>query len=166
MRIKPDRYFNNGIFEMAQIGNNVYLKNILPQAQHTKAMASVAEKCPELKTQIDSLVLEIKEAVLLCEPLKLLQFLQFQFLQSMIGVTSESQQIGLEYLSCQRSVEYIQSIYVSCKAQKPKIEETDNTILYHQISVKINELFSLVHQYYISSAIWQKNRPKSDLSMW
>ena len=162
MRIKPDRYFNNGIFEMAQIGNNVYLKNIVPQAQHTKAMASVAEKCPELKTQIDSLVLEIKEAVLLCEPLKLLQFLQFQFLQSMIGVTSESQQIGLEYLSCQRSVEYIQSIYVSCKAEKPIIEDTDNSVLYNQISAKIDELFSLVHQYYMALGIKYKLEEKID----
>ena len=135
---------------MAQIGNSVYLKNILPQAQHSKAMARFAEKCPELKSQIDSLVLQIKDAVLLCEPLKLLQFLQFQFLQSMIGATSESQQIGLEYLSCQRSVEYIQSIYVSCKAEKPIIEDTDNAVLYHQISAKIDKLFSLVHQYYMA----------------
>lgn len=147
---------------MAQIGNSVYLKNVLSKNQHTKAMASFAGKCPELKTQIDSLVLEIKDAVLLCEPLKLLQFLQFQFLQSMIGITSESQQIGIEYLSCQRSVEYIQSIYVSCKAQTPIIEDTDNTILYHQISAKIDELFSLVHQYYMALGLKYKLEKKID----
>ena len=40
MKIKPDQYFNNVIFEMAQIGNSVYLKNILPKDQHATAMKS------------------------------------------------------------------------------------------------------------------------------
>lgn len=84
MKIQPDQYFNNGIFEMAQIKNSVYIKNILPPDQHQKAMTRFAEMIPELKSQIDSLVTEIKDDVLLCEPLMLLQFLQFQFLQSMI----------------------------------------------------------------------------------
>lgn len=80
----------------------------------------------------------------------------------MIGITSESQQIGLEYLSCQRSVEYVQSIFVSCNAQKPLTEDRDNTILYNQISSKIDELYSLVHQYYMAIGIKYKIDGKID----
>lgn len=79
-----------------------------------------------------------------------------------LGITSESQQIGIEYLSYQRSVEYIQSIYVSCKAQTPIIEDTDNTILYQQISAKIDELFSLVHQYYMALGLKYKLEKEID----
>ncbi len=111
MKNKPDDYYNDGLFEIARFGTNIVQRNIMSPAIHKQLMENLVESCPRVKSQIDQLVIKISGEVLMCNPLQLLSFAQLHSLSNMIGITSESQQMGMEYVSAQRMVEYIQSIY-------------------------------------------------------
>ena len=164
MKIKPDDYFNNGLFEVARIGNSVIQKNIMSKEDHQQIMDELIDQCPRIKNQIDQLVNKIRDEVLMCNPLELLSFAQLQALGSMVGITSESQQIGMEYVSTARMTEYIQSILVSCPHSGIKIEG-DPSEVYFAICKDISDLFIQINKYYVAygAAVIKAGTIKEDL---
>ena len=137
--------YNNGIVEMGQIGQNIFLHNILSQNDHSKLMDELSKQEPELKSEIDSLILKIRDNILKCDPLQLLNYAQLNFLKSLLGTTSEFQLQGLDNIAIGRSVEYIQSVYVSCEKSQPEAIE-DPSKLFFEISAEIEQLYQLVQQ--------------------
>lgn len=158
MKNRIDDYFNNGIFEVARIGTNIIQRNILSEQEHTQMMDELVAKEPELRKEIDSLVEKIRKEVLSCDPLQLLSFSQFQFLQSIIGTTSEFQLMGFDKMAIAHAAEYIQSIYVSNEEHGIKQDEEDPSVAFLEISSDIEKLYQLIPYYFISvSAVYQKN---------
>ncbi len=154
--------YNNGIVEMGQIGQNIFLHNILSQNDHSKLMDELSKQEPELKSEIDSLILKIRDNILKCDPLQLLNYAQLNFLKSLLGTTSEFQLQGLDNIAIGRSVEYIQSVYVSCEKSQPEAIE-DPSKLFFEISAEIEQLYQLVHQYYIAFfAAYKKSHEIND----
>lgn len=149
MKTKPDEYFNNGLFEMARIGNSIIQKNTMSTEVHQQIMDELVRQCPIIKDQIDRLVCKIRNEVLMCNPQELLSFAQLQALGSMVNITSESQQIGMEYVSNGRMAEYIQSILVSCPKSECRADD-EQSKRFFEISKDITDLFELIHQYYIA----------------
>lgn len=149
MKEKVDEYFNNGIIEMVRRGENIFQRNILSQEDYLKTINEIAAREVELKTEIDALVDEIRNDVLKCNPLQLLNFAQLQFLKSLLGITSESQILGLDNMAIARAVEYIQSIYVSCDNYEMESNK-DPTELFLKINNNISELYGLISFYYIA----------------
>jgi hypothetical protein len=149
MKRKPDDYYNNGLFEVARIGNSIIQKNIMSPEVHQQIMDELVNECPHIKDQIDHLVCRIRDEVLMCNPLELLSFAQFQTLGSMVGITSESKQIGMEYVSIGRMAEYIQSILVSCPESDNR-NDGNPSEMFFEISKDISDLFILISNYYVA----------------
>lgn len=150
MKKQFDQYFNNGFYEILQEGNTASIKNLLSPETHEKMIIELANKAPAMKEKIEDLIQEIKSDVLKCSPLDLLSGLQMVFLHSMMGITSESQLLGMEIFASQHAVEYVQSIFASSPVGVESKKSVDISILYPQIISKIEQLYSLIVQYYFS----------------
>ena len=149
MKVKPDDYYNNGLFEVVRIEKSIIQKNNMSPEMHQQVIDELANQCPQIKDQIDHLVCRIRDEVLMCNPLELLTFAQLQTLGSMVGITSESQQIGMEYVSTGRMAEYIQSILVSCPESDNR-NDGDPSEMFFEISKDISDLFIQINNYYVA----------------
>lgn len=124
----------------------------------------LANRCPQLKKHVDEAVHNLRERILNCDPLHLLQFAQSHMLFNEIGISSEFQQPSFDALAINRFTEYAQSIYVSgslhITVQANSEENEFNSILQDFIN-----LFHLLHEYYFSlSAKWTvENKYEKDL---
>lgn len=147
MKVKADEYFNNGLFEVARVGNSIIQRNIMSEETHKTFMDTLVNNLQNTKAKIDSLIEKIRLNILKCDPISILCFAQLQTLSSFKGITSESQQLGLEYVSIQRLAEYIQSVFVSCAPCTPA-EIKDPSDLFLEISNDFSTLYSLIQQYY------------------
>ena len=148
MKTKIDDYFNNGIFEIARIGNDIIQRNVLPSDKQQDFLNTLAEQEPVLKKEINELIQTIRNDVVQCDPLQLLNYSQMMSLQSILGTSSEFQLVGVEKMAVARATEYIQSILVS---SRPVFHETqdDPTEVFFKISTDIEKLYQLVMQYYL-----------------
>lgn len=145
-----DDYFNNGQFEMARFGTNVMLKNIMTPIQHSEYINSFANKYDDIKSEIDALVSNLRQKVMLCEPLKLLSFSSDRNLFSMLGKTSEIE-MNADDFGTQRMTEYLQSIIVSSPCQNEKSSEaTDPSTQFFDIENDIDFLFKRINAFYYS----------------
>ena len=68
-KIKPDDYFNNGIFEMASFGEICQMRNLLNKNQLDAIINKIIDNYENFKEEINNLILEIKETVLQSNPL-------------------------------------------------------------------------------------------------
>ena len=109
MNNKPDKYFNNGVIEMAQFGRNIYMRNQITPEQHAKAMLHLREQYPIKKKEIDDLIKIIREKIAKCDPLQLLSFCSDHFLFSNLGISSEFD-LSTKSMHAARMTEYVQSI--------------------------------------------------------
>lgn len=161
MKAKIDDYFNNGIFEIARVGNNIIQRNVLPSDKQQKLWDTLAEQEPVLKKKINESIQTIRYDVVQCDPLQLLNYSQMMFLQSILGTSSEFQLMGVENMAVARATEYIQSILVS---SQPDFRETqdDPTEVYFKISADIEKLYQLVMQYYIAYGAAYKKDHEDD----
>ena len=73
----------------------------------------IANCYPQLKSQINDAVYNLREKILSCDPLNLLRFAQDRMLFNNIGIDSEIQQLSLAPIAIDRFTEYVQSVYVS-----------------------------------------------------
>lgn len=154
---KTDDYFNNGIFEIAKVDNNIIHRNVLPLNKQQELLDCLARQESVLKKEINELVQTIRHDVVQCDPLQLLNYSQMMFLQSILGTSSESQLMGVENIAVARATEYIQSIFVS---SQPDLHETqgDPTKAFFKISSDIEKLYQFVTQYYFAyGAIYKKD---------
>ena len=145
-KIKPDEYYNNGMFEIARFGKVVQMRNTTTPEMHKQYMEFLAKQFDSEKEQIDQLVEEIRGKVEIANPENLLNFIVSMNFLSMINKTSEIQYSGEECLQM-RAVEYIQSVLVSCE-NKYKNSEEDQSILYTEILGLSTELYGKMQTFY------------------
>ena len=72
--MKPDDYFNNGLFEMARFGTHTIMKNNMDDEQRQKLLNNLKRRYPKLKKKINRLVASIRKQVTTCDPVQLLTF--------------------------------------------------------------------------------------------
>ena len=149
MRIKADEYYNNNFFEMARIGNSLYFKNNMSKKQHRELMVQLKENYPEIKEKIDSLVMDIREKVIHCNPLSLLSYCSDVFIMSNINVTSEFNNT-LEEVNASRMTEYIQSVLVSSPNCFDETDSSDQSLKMVDIQNDLMALYSLLPEFYYS----------------
>ena len=147
MKAKIDDYFNNGIIEMARIGENIVQRSVLSEKDRKKLIGQITAEEPKIKSEINDLIKTICENVLKCDPLQLLNYSQMMFHSSILGTTSEFQLMDLDSMAIARTTEYIQSIYIAYERRQPE-DFDDPSELFFQISSDFNKLYQLVLLYY------------------
>lgn len=120
-------------------------------AANNDMIKDFANRCPQLKSQINETVCNLRKRILSCNPLHLLQFAQEHALLNKMGITSEFQQLDIASIAIDRFAEYVQSIYVSglphVTVQTDNEDNEFNRVLGDYI-----DLFRLLHEYYLSLA--------------
>ena len=53
MKIEPDDYYNDGIFEIARFGTQTVMKNNMSPEQHEKIIKQLNRKYPKIKKRIE-----------------------------------------------------------------------------------------------------------------
>lgn len=155
---KPDDYARYGPIEIARFGKEVVMKNNMTEEDHQNYINNLAKEYPEIKSKIDQLVLEIRDLVANCDPLKLLKQSYGNMFMSMLGTTSEFQ-YGFEEIVAVRMIDYVQSVIVSTNPTK-SINDKDNTDGWDKIYEKISELYrGLSHYHICHSAYLKKTDP-------
>lgn len=149
MKAKIDDYFNNGIIEMARIGENIVQRSVLSEKDRKKLIGQITAEEPKIKSEINDLIKTIRENVLKCDPLQLLNYSQMMFHSSILGTTSEFQLMDLDSMAIARTTEYIQSIYIANERRQPE-DFDDPSELFFQISSDFNKLYQLVLLYYFT----------------
>lgn len=149
-KIKADDYYNNGIIELARFGKNSVMKNIMTKKQHQEYITKLKSQYPELKKEIDDLVLVIREKVTQCNPTQLLCFAHQGFLLAQLGKYSEIQS-SAEDIAIAHITEYIQSILVSSPSKYIVTDnESDPSYLFFSIQNDIVKLYELINVFYQS----------------
>ena len=149
LKAKIDDYYNNGIIEMARIGENIVQRSALSEKDRKLFIKELTAEEPKIKSEINALIKTICENVLKCDPLQLLNYSQMMFQSSILGITSEFQLMGLDNMAAARSTEYIQSIYIANERHQPEYND-DPSELFFQISGDIEKLYQLVTIYYFT----------------
>lgn len=149
LKAKIDDYYNNGIIEMARIGENIVQRSALSEKDRRLFIKKSTAEEPKIKSEINTLIKTICENVLKCDPLQLLNYSQMMFQSSILGTTSEFQLMGLDNMAAARATEYIQSIYIANERHQPKSLE-DPSEMFFQISGDIEKLYQLVTIYYFT----------------
>ncbi len=136
---------------MENMLNNSFDALVGDHAAKNDMINDLANRCPQLKSQINEAVCNLREKILSCDPLHLLRFAQDHMLLNKLGINSEFQQLGFESIAIDRFTEYVQSIYVSGSlhvvVQSDNQDDEFNSILKDYI-----DLFRLLHEYYFSLA--------------
>lgn len=78
-------------------------------AANNDIIKDFANRCPQLKSQINETVCNLRKRILSCNPLHLLQFAQEHALFNKMGITSEFQQLDVASIAIDRFAEYVQS---------------------------------------------------------
>lgn len=106
-KVKPDDYFNNGIFEMARFGRHTILRNNMSTKEHIEYEKYLKSEYPKQISKINNEIKKIREEVSKCDPIQLLSFSADNTLMGFINYFSESETSN-DHIN--RSTEYIQSI--------------------------------------------------------
>lgn len=144
-KVKPDEYFNNGVYELARFGNVVHTKNNMNISQNEMMKRHMAGKLDDTISSINKLVSTIRLKVSAVDPLNLMNYLTSMNFLIMLNKLSEADFSGEENMQL-RCVEYVQSILVSTKLIYD--EEVDNENTYREILQLSTELYSLLPSYY------------------
>lgn len=155
-KIKPDEYFNNGSFELARFGKNIYAKNIMSDKQHSTLINGLKGQYDEMKSAIEIKIDEIRKDVLSCNPIQLLLFSSDMFKMQGMKLTSSEKTEEISNIlpnsnKPYMATEFIQSIYVSCPANTNISDSEDKNDLFFKIISDIENLMDLIHSFYL---IW------------
>lgn len=153
-RQRPDDYARLGPIEAARFGKEVVIRNNMTEDEHKNYVNYLAEEYPKIKNRIDELVKEIRELVIMYDPLQLLHQSYYNMFLSMLGKPSESQQ-GFDDMVAVRMIDYIQSVIVSTKMRDNKYEKVDMEEWY-TIYEKVSELYRSLSQYHICHTAFLK----------
>lgn len=139
-----------------------YIKSL---ENNKKFLEEGTDQLPIIQSDIESLVKALQEDILKYNPLKLLSQLEIMAICSKSGITSECQQLNEEEYACQRAVEYVQSVYVSCERDpEMEVEDTDQAILTRIVS-NIEKMYLLTSQYIMLYGIKYKEEHEEDRAL-
>ena len=113
------------------------MRNIADEEMNNKFVKELANTSTEVKLEVENLVEEIINLIVLCDPLKLLNYAYNNFVKSVGGIAAECN-IPIESIFKGREVEYIQSVLVSSKNIHG---ESDDINTFEKISEKIQQLY-------------------------
>ena len=136
MKSKADDYFEIGPISIARFGKFVEMKNNITPEAHNEVMQKLAEDYQAKKQEIDDCIVELRELIIKCNPVLLLQFAQANMLMSFLGKTSEFQ-YDFDDINLARLTEYAQSVIVS--SPNEYVESNDDPT---ELFLKIQNKFS------------------------
>ena len=147
MKMEPDDYYNNGIFEIARFGTQTVMRNNMSPERHKKLIEQFKRKYPNMKKRINRHIKSLRKKIVTCNPVELLSFASDLFLTSNLGISSEFQLSG-PAISISRITEYIQSVFVSTPL-KYKETKKDPSKKFFWIQKNMEKLYSLIHEFYM-----------------
>ena len=157
-KVKPDEYFSNELIEAARFGNTVVTHNNMTEEQHKEWISGLASHYIEEKEKIDTIIEIIQEKLAKVDPLKLFNFLTSMNMMLLMSsdLTTESE-ISADTSFQLRSVEYVQSLFVSMEHDKTnEIDEDKQEAIYHEIANHCLELYSKMPLFYTYWAAQQQ----------
>lgn len=147
-KIKPDDYYNDGLFEIARYRNVTNMKNNMNSAEIGTFKKTLADNYDTSKQEIDGLINEIIENVKIANPIGLMNYLVSMSFLSMTNKISE-----IEYSSEEcyviRAVEYIQCVLLAYGNEKYQLKE-DQSELFGRILKLTCDLYEKLHIFYMS----------------
>lgn len=146
MKIKPDNYYNDGIFEMARFEENIFMKNHMNEEQNRQLIGYLKSQYEYKKNEIDNLIINIKKRVVHCNPIDILSTVSDMILLNNIGINSEIQ-LSQDSILELHMTEYIQSILVSSE-NKYIINDADQSKTIYEIIEDVKKLYKLINEFY------------------
>ncbi len=164
--VKPDDYFNNGMFELMRVGENILINNNCTLQQQKEYHNLLVQNYGVKKAEIDSRVNRIRQMISICDPLALLcRARDNAFFAQMLKFSEFDYDSGDNAsILC---LEYIQSVLVSSKNTCSEFEKSeDQTSLYDNVLTEIEDLYKEVEEFFRSWAAYiEKNNTNIDPSM-
>ena len=112
--MRPDSYYNDGIFELARFDRNILVKNNSTSEQRTEYITYLRTEYPAKYASISQKILAIQQDVGRCDPYDFLMHIRSMVLMTQINMFSEFDYLS-EAVAIIRAQEYIQSIIVSAE---------------------------------------------------
>lgn len=147
-KIKPNDYYNNGLFEVARFGKVVSMRNNGTEEMNKTYQRSLANEYENIKNEIDEVIKKIVAKVKKSNPENLLNFLVSINFIAMLNKTSEVQYTADENFQL-RAVEYIQSVLLAYGNSNISAE-VDQSELYAEILNLTIELYKKLQTFYLS----------------
>lgn len=144
----PDEYCNNGIFEIARFGKDIIAKKNISPTQLRKLKKELKNNYNNIVNDVNEKVKEIRDKVLLCDPILLLSFSADIGMLNFTNTFSEVQ-MPSDGMPIVRATEYIQSIYISSPKNEKIDYEQDPSIIFYEILMNIEELHQLIRNFYL-----------------
>lgn len=145
---KPDDYFNNGIFEMARFGKNVFIKNNRTPEEQAVYQDSLSEKYSLKYDSITAKVLQLREKILCCDPYKLLMDLRSIAIMGQLNVFSEIN-YSYETNAIIHAQEFIQSVFISSELNlENRVDDENEEVLFNEIVADFEEVYKDIQVFY------------------
>lgn len=151
---RPDDYAKFGPIEIARFGKEIIYRNDMTEDEQQEYINYLAEEYPKIKNRIDQLVKEIRDLVVMYDPLQLLRLSYDNLLSSSLEKTSEFQH-NFDDVIAQRMIDYIQSVIVSTKKRDNNYKKV-NMEEWFTIYEKVSELYSSLIQYHACQTAFLK----------
>ena len=124
-KIKPDDYYNNGIFEMARYGETIEFKNNMSEKMKNKIKKELSDNYEETKNKINETIEKIRNIVKKQNSVELLKMATLMSKMNYINIYSELQ-IGKGAIIATQALKYNQATIVSQKNENiEKFEERE-----------------------------------------
>ena len=162
-----DDYYNDGFYEMARQGKHTLIRNNMSPEEMQTFSSCHADRYEAKKAEINAKVLKIRNDVINCDPLVLLEYAKSRANFSHMGKFSEIEYSDSENISV-RALEYIQSIIVASDIKGFPVESKEEQQIHMDtIFDELEDLYKeFIHFYlYWSSYIDKKDNLGKDLLM-
>lgn len=159
-KVKPDDYYNDGIFEMIRYGKDIELKNNMTEEMKKQVKDNLINNYEKIKEDIDSTIDRIKNIVKTKNPKDLLNMAVHMSEMNYINIYSESQ-VSQEAIIITQTLKYIQSVIISVETEN--IEEFKEE-KYYKVCELVKDLYSLLEIFIISYCVkFNKNEDEMKL---
>ena len=145
---KPEDYFNNGIFEMARFGKNVFIKNNRTPEEQAAYLDFLSEKYSSKYDSITAKVLQLREKILCCDPYKLLMDLRSIAIMGQLNVFSEIDH-SYETNVIIHAQEFIQSVFISSELNlENRVDDENEEVFFNEIVADFEEVYKDIQVFY------------------
>ena len=142
-----DEFYSNGFLELGRSGNVVSLRNNHTSQDVLELNKELAQQYEEKKSEIDTLIMDIRTDISKCNPLTLLMCAMDRGMLNMLNTVSEIQIEGKQNFEL-RTVEYIQSILVSQQSCFEKFDGEEDELI-ERVLEEVDELYMKTQLFYI-----------------